>query len=227
MARPLAFALLLLAAGTALAAAPRAYHLELEANPAAPFPFLQRFGAVTLHVYPSGFRAETLWLDGFSRNGTSTVTVENPIGRIYADVPITGFGSMLRSMAGAEADTTGVTPVLEPPVSGRVGGIAARRYRLRYGPEAWIDIWTTTIVPEATQLRAIVQEVVRGISPGTATVLRSVAGTPLYVELNFSHYHRLPLVTLKRFTLNNDGESQALQVGRFYFRAPFVDAVLK
>ena len=50
------------------------YHLTLEAHPAAPFPFLSRFGKVTLDVYPGGVRAETFWLNGFSRNGSPAVS---------------------------------------------------------------------------------------------------------------------------------------------------------
>src|SRR5216684_1765668 len=75
-----------LVAATAHAAPPRPYHLQLEANPA-PFPFLDRFGTVTLHVYPHGVRANTFWLNGFSRNGSETVTVMNPVARMYTKVP--------------------------------------------------------------------------------------------------------------------------------------------
>src|SRR5207244_9612203 len=57
----------LLAASCELHAAPAKYHLTLEAHPAAPFPFLSRFGTVTLDVYPAGVRADSFWLNGFSR----------------------------------------------------------------------------------------------------------------------------------------------------------------
>ena len=63
----------------ALASTP--YHLELEANPAAPFPWLGKFGSIELHVYRGGVRAEALWLNGMSRNGAPSVTVANPLGR--------------------------------------------------------------------------------------------------------------------------------------------------
>src|SRR5579859_6816519 len=64
----------------------RPFHLTLEANPAAPFPFLSKFGNVTLQVYPNGVRAESMWLRGFSRNGAPAVTVEDPLNRTYSDV---------------------------------------------------------------------------------------------------------------------------------------------
>src|SRR4051812_46878622 len=69
-------------------AAPPRYHLELEANPAAAFPYLSKFGtSIELHVYPSGVRAEALWLNSFSKNGAPAVTVANPLGRMYVDIP--------------------------------------------------------------------------------------------------------------------------------------------
>ncbi len=217
---------LLFVTTTAQAAPPRPYHIELEANPAAPFPFLSKFGTVTLHVYPGGVRAETFWLNGFSRNGASTVTVENPLGRMYTDVPVASISGILRKMA-TESGVVDAAPSMAPVIAGKVRGIDARRYRLMYGPEAWIDIWTTTAVPETPQLRSIIQEFVRGISPGTAGVVRSIAGTPLYVELNFSHYKKLPLLRTKSFTLTNAGEEAALKVGTLYFRAPLLDAIWK
>src|SRR5438552_13615289 len=40
-------------------------------------------------LFRSGVRADTVWLNGFSRNGAGTVTVENPVGRMYTQVPVT------------------------------------------------------------------------------------------------------------------------------------------
>src|SRR6266550_6652760 len=99
MRRLLVLALLAL---PALAAAPRPYHLTLEANPAAPFPFLSKFGTVTLHLYNGGVRAETLWLNGFSRAGAPVITVENPFGRMYTDVPVANISSIVGKLAGNE-----------------------------------------------------------------------------------------------------------------------------
>jgi hypothetical protein len=211
---------------SASAAPPPAYHIELEANPGAPFPFLGKFGNVTLHIYPAGIRADTIWLNGFSRNGTPTVTVENPYGRMYTYVAVTEITNILRKMSKEEV-VDSEPPSIAPPISGKVRGIAARRYRLIYGPQAWIDIWTTQAVPENPQLHAIVDALVRGISPPTAKSLKSVPGTPIYVELNFRRYHKLPLVRLKSFALNNVGQEKALSVGKLYFKAPLLDSLLK
>jgi len=196
-----------------------AYHLELEANPAAPFPFLGKFGTVTLHVYPGGVRAETLVLNGFSRNGTKTITVENPITRIATNEPIAGIAPTLQTLGSIDAAASAV-PARGPEMAGKVGPIDARRYRLVYGANAWIDVWTTTAIAPSPQFRTIVEELVRGIAPGTAAALRTIPGTPLYVELNFRRYHTLPLLRLKSFAPNAGGEAEALRVGKLYFSAP-------
>ncbi len=224
--KSLLLSLTLLASLPALAARP--YHLELEAYPTAPFPYLGKFGTVTLHVYDGGVRAETFWLNGFSRNGSPAITVENPLGRMYTDVPITEIGSILAKLAhggrGQEHDASGV---LAPPAAGKVHGIDATRYRLVYGPEAWIDLWTTTSVPENAQLRRIVLELVRGISPGTVSAAEKIPGTPLYVELNFRRFKKLPILKVKKLTFDVSGEAEALRVGTLYFKAPLLDAIWK
>jgi len=207
-------------------AQPRPYHIELIANPGAPFPFLSRFGTMNLHIYPAGVRADTFWLNGFSRNGAPTVTVENPYGRMYTVVPMSEITNIMRKMAKEDTQSP-VPPSIAPPVSGKVRGIAARRYRLMYGPEAWIDVWTTEVVPENPQLRTIVTAFVRGVSPGTAESIQSIPGTPIYVELNFRRYKKLPLVRLKSFSLSNVGQENALKVGMLYFKAPLLDQIWK
>jgi hypothetical protein len=218
--------LLLLTLATQLHAAPaRPYHLELEANPAATFPFLGKFGTVTLHVYPAGVRAETFWLNGFTHNGTGAVTVENPLGRMYTEVPITQISATLRKLSTSRVEN--VAPGVITQITGNVKGIPARRYRLVYGPEAWIDVWTTDSIPENPQLRAVVTEFVRGISPATAATMTGIRGTPLYVELNFRSYKKLPLVRLKSITWNADGQDDALKTGTLYFKAPLLDSLWK
>ena len=210
-------AALLLCALPLCAAQP--YHLTLEANPAAPFPFLGKFGTVTLHVYPGGVRAETFLLDGFSRNGATTITVENPFTRMYTLEPIAGIAPTLQMLGSIDAAAS-VVPSRGPELGGRVGNVDARRYRLVYGPAAWIDIWTATAIPENAQLRAIVNELVRGIAPGTAAAMHAIPGTPLYVELNFRRYRKVVLLRLEHFAPKSDGEAKALNVGRLYFKAP-------
>ena len=110
---------------------------------------------------------------------------------------------------------------------GNVKGIPARRYRLIYGPEAWIDVWTTDTIPENPQLRAVINEFVRGVSPATAPVINKLHGMPLYVELNFRRYKKLPLVRLKNITWSNEGQDAALKVGALYFKAPLLDSIWK
>jgi hypothetical protein len=108
-----------------------------------------------------------------------------------------------------------------------VKGIPARRYRLSYGPEAWIDIWTTDTIPENPQLRAVISEFVRGISPATEAAIGTIRGMPLYVELNFRRYKKVPLVRLKRVTWNSAGQEDALKTGTLYFKAPLLDSIWK
>jgi hypothetical protein len=218
--------LVLLTLATQLhATPPKPYHLELEANPAAPFPFLGKFGTVTLHVFPAGVRAETFWLNGFSRNGTNTVTVENPLGRMYTDVPLAQISTTLRKLSTSGVENAAPGAITQ--IAGNVKGIMARRYRLVYGPEAWIDVWMTDSIPENAQLREVVTEFVRGISPATATAMINIRGMPLYVELNFRSFKKLPLVRLKSITWNADGQDDALKTGTLYFKAPLLDSIWK
>jgi hypothetical protein len=222
--RSIILTLLLVAAP--LSAATRPYHLELEANPAAAFPFLGKFGGVTLHVYGGGVRAETVWLNGFSRNGMPAVTVMNPFGRMYTDVPVSEISTVIGKLGG-DPSARLASGVLQPPMAGKVRGIDAQRYRIVYGPQAWIDIWTTSAVPENRQLRLIVDEFVSGISPATAGVARRIPGTPVYVELNFRRFKKLPILRLKSLPFENAGEEDALKVGPIYMKAPLLDAIWK
>jgi hypothetical protein len=212
-------------AGALHAAPPKPYHLTLEANPAAPFPFLGKFGTVTLHVYPAGVRAETFWLNGFTRNGTNAVTVENPLGRMYTEVPVAQISATLRKVSTSGVEKAGPGSITK--TTGVVKGIPARRYRLPYGPEAWIDVWTTDMIPENPQLRAVINEFVLGISPATAAAIGSIRGTPLYVELNFRRYKKVPLVRLKSVVWSSAGQDDALKTGTLYFKAPLLDSIWK
>lgn len=213
----LAAALLLFA--LPLFAATPAYHLTLEANPGAPFPFLGKFGTVTLDVYPNGVRAETLLLNAFSRNGAPTMTIENPFTRLYTKEEIANIVPTLHALGSAGMENV-APPTRAPELVGKVGNVSATRYRLMYAPQAWVDVWTTTAIPLNPQLRTIVDEFVRGISPGTALALRAIPGTPLYVELNFRRFQKVPLLRFKSLVMNSDGEGDALNVGRLYFPAP-------
>jgi len=224
------FTLAAMAASLPLSAAPpppaRPYHLRLEAYPAAPFPFLSRFGSMTIDLYPHGLRAETFWLNGFSTDGASALTVENPLNRSYSDLPLAEIAPDLQKLSTYGSHLSD-PPVVKTPVKGMVHGIAALRYRFQYGPEAWLDLWTTDVVPENAQMRALQLEIVRGIAPATAAALRKVRGTPLYIELNFRRFKKLELLKVKSLTFDDKGESDALKPGTLYFKAPSWDMIWK
>ncbi|HVE70837.1 MAG TPA: hypothetical protein VNI54_05665 [Thermoanaerobaculia bacterium] len=225
--RALVVALLVLVPVSAQAA--RSYHLELEANPAAAFPYLGRFGSVDLHVYASGVRGDLLWLKGLSKNGASAVTVANPLARMYVDVPVGDIAPILQKMAGTVDAMQRMTPPARgPSVAGQVLGVAATRHRLIYGPEAWIDYWTTGVVPENAQFRRIAQQFVAGISPATAEMVKTIPGTPVYIELNFRRFKKVPLLKLEKLSWDVDPEDEkdALELGPIYMRAPLLDKVL-
>jgi hypothetical protein len=229
MTRLLVAILLLVSALPSLAAAPaRPYHLELEANPAASFPYLGKFGAVDLHVYAGGVYADGPWLNGFSRNGAPNMTVVNPLGRMYVDMPVAEIAPTLRKLAGSEGSVErGAVPVMGPVMKGKVRELDATRYRLVYGPAAWIDIWTTSAVRVNPQLQAIVTEFVRGVSPGSVALAKKIPGTPIYVELNFRRFKKVPILTLKKLSFDNQGEADALSLGSLYMKAPMLDAIWK
>lgn len=212
-----------------LAAAPAAkpFHLQLEARPAAAFPYLAKFGTVTLDVYNGGVRADTIWLNGFSRNNSSTITVENPFGRMYTEVPLAQISTILQRLGAAAGVESEASPTLAPPVNGTVSGIAATRHRLVFGPTAYIDYWTTDVIPENPQVRAIAQRFVAAISPGTARAAESVRGMPLYVELNFRRFRKVALLRTISLTSDNSGEKDALETGALYFKAPLLDSLWK
>jgi hypothetical protein len=144
---------------------------------------------------------------------------------MYTDVPVAQISATLHKIAtsGMEAAAPTATQI----TTGTVKGMAAHRYRLIYGPEAWIDVWTTDSIPENPQLRAIVNEFVSGISPATAASMNAIHGTPLYVELNFRRYKKIALVTMKNITWNTDGQDDALKIGTLYFKAPLLDSIWK
>jgi hypothetical protein len=213
---------LLLIAFPLFAAQP--YHLELEASPAAVFPYLGRFGDVGIHVYAAGVHADALWLSGFSRNGASAVTVKNPLARMYVEMPLTDIASTLTKLAGAAgAVERNAAPTFAAPLRGKISGLDATRYRLVYGPAAWIDVWTTNAVPENAQLRTIVQQLVTGISPHTASFVKRMPGTPIAVTLNFRRFHHVELLKIKKLTFTADDEEDALTLGALYMRAPFFE----
>lgn len=206
------------------ASAAQPYHLELEATPEAVFPYLGRFGNVELHVYAGGVRAEALWLNAFSRNDTAAVTVVNPLARMYVDVNVNEIASILTKLAGgAGTIERRAVPTMGPKLRGEVKGIPATRHRFVYGEEAWIDVWTTDAIPTNRQMQRIVTEVVSGISPATGKLASKITGTPIYVEMNFRRFKKVPLVRLKKLTRTADDEKDALTRGSMYIRATVLE----
>lgn len=202
------------------------YHLELQSSPAAVVPLLSKFGTIEFHVYEGGVRAESMWLDSFSRNGDATITLINPMARMYTDVPVDTFPELIARMTGLRrGNTASDVPKLAAPSAGRVNGIDARRYRLSYSATDWMDIWTTMAVPENPQFRRIVSEFVRHFAPGSAGALARIPGNPIYVELNTVEHPKLPILQLRSLRFDSDGESKALRVGPWYMRAPLLDQI--
>lgn len=224
----LALSLLAITSSAAAADAPqKPYHLELEVTPEAAFPYLGKFGNLDLHVYPGGVRGEALWLNGFSRTGEKAVTVVNPLARMYVDVSVNEITSILTKLAGNEgAVERAAAPVMGPKLQGTVGGIAATRHRLVFGPAAWIDVWTTDVIPPNAQFRLLVSKVVSGISPATGLAASKLPGTPIFVELNFRRFKKVPVVKLKKLTFSSEGEQDALTLGSMYVRASVFEKIL-
>jgi hypothetical protein len=216
------------AAGAPQARAPqKPYHLELAVTPEAVFPYLGKFGDLDVHVYPTGVRGEALWLNGFSRIGDKAVTVVNPLGRMYVDVQIDEITAILTKLAGNDgAVERAAAPVMGPQLKGTVGGIAATRHRLVFGPTAWIDVWTTDVIPPNPHFRLLVSQVVSGISPATGLAASKLPGTPLFVELNFRRFKKVPIVKLKKLTFSAEGEEDALTLGSLYIRASVFEKIL-
>ncbi len=201
--------------------APRPYHLELDANLGAVFPTFGRFGTINIHVYPGGLRADSPLLNAFSRNGARTLTVLKPMVRLYTDVAFTEMTAMIA----AGTDEFEEVPRIVGPTAGKVGSLAAMRYRLQYNKTEWIDVWTTRNVPANAQFRAIIDAAIRGLSERSADVVRKIPGTPVYIELNFRGYNKVALLRLRRLTWNNAGETAALKLGNYYFKVPILDAI--
>jgi hypothetical protein len=195
--------ILLTPGGESRAAASAGYRLDLVARPTAPFPFLKRFGAINLSLYPGGVRGESLFLSGFSRSGSPIVTVENAIGRMYGELPIGQVGSILRKMSGSSDPVMPelyAFPIDPAVISGKVNGIQARRFRVLLGPEAWIDVWTTSEIPENRQFRIVAEQALGAISPSTIDVARKIPGTPVYIEMHTRRFRKLAILEPVRLT---------------------------
>ncbi len=204
----------------------RDYRLEMELDLMAPFPFLDRFGAVELIVYPQGIRAEGLATTAVTLTGSSTVRIANPVLRLYADVPVSELGKILLSQSGVS--TNELLPGLENVAltkigTGTVKDIPATRYRLSVGSKISIDLWTTADIPRNEHLNAIGLEVLRAISSAAAEAVTQLPGTLLYAEINSPNFQKVRLLRLRALTRSSAGFEEELAPGSFYAEAPLVD----
>lgn len=214
---------------TATAALSGGYRLDLEIHPMAPFPFLGRFGKVDVSVFPDGISGDALWLRGYCKNGESTMRVANKISRMYADIPISSLRSMLLTMSRSDEEIMPALPEfpISPTVAGgRVSGIPAKRYRVILG-ESWIDVWTTTAIPRHPQLDLILSTAISAVSKSAAGLLQRIPGTVVYVEMNTQRFKRVPIVRARKLVMSSEGEAEALELGRFYLKAPFADLLAR
>lgn len=204
------------------------YRLDLVANPTAPFPFLKKFGSIDISLYPGGVAAESLFLRGFSRNGEPTVTIVNPLGRMYAPVPLGKVREMFVSLSGRKGEIMpglGDFPVMKIG-NGKVRGVPATRYRVQLGPASSMDVWTTTVIPRHAQFEAVYLQAVDAVSHAAVRTVRKIPGTPIYIELNTQNHRKLALLTVKEMKATSDGAEDALKVGSFYMKAPILEKLL-
>lgn len=206
------------------------YTLELEVNPTATFPGLRRFGTIDVTVYPGGVRAESLILHMFSRTGSPEMTVLAPLSRLYAEVPVGEARNILLNFTNSDDEMMpglGEFPIDSKVLVGKVRDIPAKRYRVVLGVDSWIDVWSTTVIPENPQFERLQSELVSAISRPAAILVRKIPGTSIYIELNTQNHRKVPFLRLKSLVRSNGGETEALQRGRFYARAPGIDFIWK
>jgi len=212
----------------ALAQPTKPFKVELIARPTAPFPFLKKFGQIDIALYAGGVSGESLFLRGFSRNGEETVTVVNPLGRMYVPMTLSKLRDTFVSMSGRKGE---IMPGLSVfPVSkigqGNVKNVPATRYRVQLGPESSMDVWTTSVIPKSRQFEAIYLRLVDAVSHSAVATFQKIPGTPIYIEMNTQKYKKLQLLSLKSFSNTNEGEKEALEVGSFYIKAPILESLL-
>jgi len=72
-----------------------------------------------------------------------------------------------------------------------------------------------------------VNEAVGGVAPGTASIASKLPGTPIYVELNFRRFQKVPFVKFKKLTFASDNETDALTLGKGYIRASILEKLFE
>jgi hypothetical protein len=201
-----------------------ALHVQLVSNAAETFPVISRFGAITIDIYPRGFRAQSIWLRGYAVNGQPMVTIENPLTRTYIRRPPSVIGEIARFVTRRPLN-------FGPPVnvtigSGNVGRLPARRYRVFYTANDYVDIWTTSAIGPAPALRACVDELLKALVPASMPVWRRIPDTPVLIELNLGPHRKLAILKPQSVVTNTTGEAEALRVSPWMIEAPF-DSIFK
>jgi hypothetical protein len=201
------------------------YTLELVLTPVGDSKVIGRLGSVDVTVYPQGIHADSMWLDGISRQGSPNIVMFNPTTRLYSSVPLSGFRSVVLKISGSSEE---LMPKLrrfpiEAPVRARVGDIPSSRYRIRLGPESWIDVWTTTIIPENPQLRRLSEELLSAISNEVSYLAREIPGVPLAIQFNTQNYPGKTVLRTKALRRSSAGHEQSLALGSFYVRTPLAE----
>lgn len=207
-----------------------AYRIDMELNPAAPLPFLSKFGKIDLSVYPGGVYGESTLLEGYSRNNSAQLTILSPYSRVYSDVNLTELRQLMLTLSRSDSE---VVPGLRElkigpnPQKGAVRGIPATRYRIVLGNNAWLDVWTTDVVPKNPQFHALQMQFIGAISRAAAQTAARIPGMPVYVELNTRRFQKVPILRLKQIVHSSAGETDALSTGHFYIRSPVLKLLLK
>jgi hypothetical protein len=201
-----------------------AMHVQLASNAAESFPVISRFGEITIDIYPRGFRAKSVWLRGFAVNGQPMVTIENPVTRTYIKRPPSVLGEIARFVTRRPLNVG--APASVTITAGNVGKLPARRYRVFYAPNDYVDVWTTNAIGPAPALRACVDELLRALVPASMPVWRKIPDVPILVELNLGPHRKVVILKPQSVVLNTTGEAEALRVSPWMIEAPF-DSVFK
>lgn len=207
------------------AAASKDYRLVLWIQPVGDDALTQKLGKATLTVYPQGVKADSLWLDGFTRQGSSQLTLLKPIARLYAQVELSDFSDIIRRMAGSRDGLVGNIGTLRVgnPVNGKINKRAAKRFRISIDQQQWVDVWTAADLPENKQLKKLTSEVLEAVSDQLPPVLDKIEGTPILVRLHTDEYRDVDVLGFRSIRSSSRGHADDLQVGRFFLRATFAE----
>ena len=198
----------------------RDYTLELTIRPVGDSPLIDRLGSVNLTVFPQGIHLDSTWLDGYSKRGTSTVVLKKPIARIYALMPLEGFRSVVRRMAGSDSE---LMPGLgnltvDQKARGKVSGMPATRHRIMLGEGAWVDVWTSDTIPHNSQLQRLTVEILSAVSEDAGRLSGQISGVPVFIQINTADHPKETILAIRSLRRSSAGAAEMLDVGSFYLR---------